>query len=176
MIEKKFVKHCEIGELKFDIAINRSMAIKGFEKYPNYWKCLNESEVLKDFISNNSNSDDIEISQISLDKTIQLFELHDIMDENQENIVNYLLPQMLEFAETNIPDELGCYGNYANYILEYCEENNVLRNYIVENVNENNEIVAYETQGFYTKVMEFITKGFTLGGEKKKSAVKIIMN
>lgn len=181
MIEKKFVKHCEIGELKFDIALNRAMAIKAFEQFPEYWEALSKSEALKEIVANeniDNNDENSEITAKDIKRSLELMRIAEVIEECSEKIVNYLLKDMLVFAETPLPDGIGCYDNYSLKILEYCNENNVLYNYIVEEIDdETDEVISSEEHaGFYTKAMEFITKAFTDGEKKKKSAVKIIMN
>lgn len=178
MIEKKFVKHCEIGELKFDISLNRAMAIKAFETFPNYWETLRKSEALKDAISKQNGKNEIDIDSFSLNATIDLLELSEAIDEESENIVNYLLPKMLEYAETKLPLEYSNYDEYALAILKYCDENNVLYNYIAEEIITEPEykVIENEQLGFYAKAMQFITRAFTKGGERKKSTVTVVMN
>ena len=163
MIEQKFIKHCEIGELVFDIGITRAMAVKGFEKYPNYWDAITKSNAIK------NQTDKQNLLATDSKSLVELVELADVTEKETENIVTYLLPSMLEYAESPLPENVDNYFDYALMIIKYCLENNVLRKHIDE---ETNTVV----QGFYSYVFKFISEGFTYGGKLEKSAVKIMMN
>lgn len=164
VIEEKLVKHCEVGELDFYLGINRSMSIDGYKKYPQYWETINKSETVRK-AAKSDNGVDVDSSNI-----IELMELTDKLMEYAADIVVYLLPKMLEYADKNeLPANLSDYNEYAECIIDYCDENDVLFDYYDEETDET-------VKGFINTVMEFIQLGFTNGGEKKKGKVKISLN
>lgn len=185
MIEKKFTKHCVIGEKVFDIAINRSMAIKAHKENPEYWDYMTKSQAVQDILNEKKAIGEISATDFNTKEAFELLELSDKMEEASANIVRFILPEMLKFADFELPEGYSCYKDYADSIIAYCDENGVLYNYIIEVEDIDEAIEADEeefldiepiiAEGFYTQIMKFINLGFTNGG-KKKSAVKIIMN
>lgn len=160
IIERKLVKHFTIGELSFDLAINRKMAIDGFKAYPQYWELINKSDTLKKAINDKG-----EVKTDNLN-VAEMIEVTSQLEEYSYEIATYLLPKMLEYAETNGNSDKQ---EYADKIIEYCNEYECLLDYVDEDTDET-------VKGFISLAMEFVLQGFTSGGEKKKSKVKIVMN
>lgn len=102
----KLIKEIEFGKYNFKIAINRDIALKCAEEFPEFM-----SNVL-------DNSRDVASSDVStLIRTNKLRELLDNSDyirENCPNVVKFALPLMLK--------EAGSKEN-ANEIIEYAIEN-----------------------------------------------------
>ncbi len=160
--EKKFIKRCEIGEKKFVLGINRAIALKGFKEYPEYWEYMTKAETFSSIKGK-------EMEDLSIDEWANVFEARDLAKEYAPLIVDFIFADMLEYGESKLPENISNYKEYAKDILEYCNEVGVL--YAYENEEGNSQ------KGVYDILIEFITQGFTSGGEKKKkSAVKVIMN
>lgn len=181
-LDEKLTKKVTIGEYKFNIAINRKMAADAFSKYPKYWECLSKSEefekaknVIKDksIASKNQPYDVNEVVEELIDdidtKEIAKYILLEAdLQESGFEIVNYLFPKMLEFGNNEHLKENGNYEAYAEEILQFCYDNNILFNYYD---NEN-----IEHKGVSNAFMDFITQGFIVGGKKKKNtAVNVII-
>lgn len=171
--EKKFVKNCQIGELSFSIGLNRSMAVDAITNCKGYWEAFSQSETMKDAIAKAQSKDgkvkELDFDKLSYNQVADLIQLENKMSKHIAEIVDRLLPQMLEYAGTVLPvDVANSYNRYAQVIIETCEEYGVLENYY----DEDDEPV----EGFYQKTFNFILQAFTNGGERKKSAMKIIMN
>lgn len=160
IIERKLVKHFTIGELSFDLAINRKMAAEGFKAFPKYWEMINKSDLIKKATKADSGE------MVDTSNLPELIEITAGLEEEGYNIVNYLLPKMLEYAETN---GNGNKREYADKILDYCDENDCLVDYVDEDTDE-------AVKGFVSVAMEFVVQGFTSGGEKRKSKVKVIVS
>lgn len=161
IIERKLVQHFTIGELSFDLGIHRKMAVEGYQAFPKYWQWLNKSGILDDATKADSKGE-VDNSNLpdKMEVTIGL-------EEEGYNIVNYLLPKMLEeCAETN---GNGNKREYADKILDYCDENDCLFDFIDKDTDKT-------VKNFISAVMELVALAFTSGGEKRKSKVKVIVS
>lgn len=169
----KFSKHFSIGELDFSIAVNRAIAVDGFKKYPQYYDAVLQNELLTNSIENNGKS--LEVTNAK--ELIQCIETAEQVSVYSKKIVDYLLPTLLKYAETPLPQDITTYDDYAHYIISYCNENDILEDYIeikvVNGVETDEENIV---KGLYSLVIEFISMGFTQGNTKKKGKLKIIMN
>lgn len=173
----KFSKHLLIGDLDFTISINRAIALEGFKKFPQYYDAVLKNEELIKLIKDQSQTKSAEeiAEGFEITNAQQIISYTEIAEELKiysEQIVIYLLPKLLEYAETQIPDGINDYKQYAQYIIDYCNENDILYDYIEDNNDEDET----EVKGFISIGIDFITMGFTQGNTKKKSKLKIIMN
>lgn len=179
----KLTKHFTIGELDFSISINRAMAVSAFKQYPQYYDAVLKNEQIIELLyeekeKNKTNKEIIEnvSNDIKINDTktlISYMELQETMQTYSAKIVKFLLPEMLAYNACKLPNGVENYDIYANYILEYCEENDILEDYYGENCET--QEVEVET-GLYSNIMEFITLGFMQGNTKKKGKLKIITN
>lgn len=153
----KLTKHFCIGEMEFDVAINRDMATKAFKKAPALFNCILKAGS----ISNK------ELEDLSLEEYLKLEEVAQKRKESYPILTDYILDEMLEFAETDLKDYKG-YFEYSGAIINYCKENDIYEDYCLE---ENGEII--DVQGFCSLIGDFIALGFTQGNTQKKKTSKM---
>lgn len=155
----KMTKNFKIGEYSFTIGLNREMAVKYFKKQPKYFDCVKKISELSNIPT--------EFNEYSMEQFLDRIDLMAKMEEYSEEIVRYALPEMLNFG---MNDYTQAYGEFAEKIINYCNENDVLYNEVYEQPNGEKTIV----KGFFTLVMEFISMGFTHGkGAPKNKKPKI---
>lgn len=181
---KVLKKSFTIDNFTFSLGITRILAVEGFRKFPKYWELLNEKGI-KDLITNKK--DFIENLEEDNNKTLLLMEFGEKSNYYKKEIVEYLLPQMLKYGETNI-EKYSSYEDYAKALLEFCKDCNILEDYtetpteeeIQQAIKENPEMTIEEfiemktEKGFYTVVMELINLGFTQGNSPLKPKTKIM--
>lgn len=148
-----------IGDYTFTLGVTRALAVEGFSKYPELFD-LYQSNLAKEIKENL----DINYALKHPDKIDEILALGDKSKLLTSQIVEYLLPKLLEKGNTDIGEEKD-YNTYANSLIEYCKENCVLDDY----VDEDNEV----QHGFYSIAMEFILLGFTNGKSSSKPKIKI---
>lgn len=102
---KLLEKNVTLGEMKFKVAVNRDIAIKAFEEYP---------ELIEYIISQeNSEASDEQSIFINALKKKELSVLYD-MEENLAKLIGFALPLMLQSAGDT---------SDAVAIIEYAKEN-----------------------------------------------------
>lgn len=184
ILENKFKKKVTIGDYQFDIAINRKMSAEAFGKFPKYWEAVTRSSLFEQTMQSMKNTDVEKVDEEKITKNItdeildnienadtqQLADYIILEADIQESgfeIIDYLLPQMMKYADEYNAKTDQEYREYADNVLQFCYDNNILFNYFDEEENPH--------KGVVTALMEFVTKGFTVGGKKKKSAVKVVI-
>lgn len=156
----KLTKHFSFGEMEFDVAINRDMAVRAYKQVPQLFNAI-----LKTGNLYKKNLEDL-----SLDEYLALENINKQRTECYPILVEYILVEMLEFAETDLKD-FKDYSLYANAIIDYCKENDIYEDYYLENDEGEYE----EEQGICSLLGDFVALGFTQGNTqmKKKSKMKI---
>lgn len=102
---KLLEKNVTLGEMKFKVAVNRDIAIKAFEEYP---------ELIEYIISQeNSEASDEQSIFINALKKKELSVLYD-MEENLAKLIGFALPLMLQSAGDT---------SDAMAIIQYAKEN-----------------------------------------------------
>lgn len=184
ILENKFKKKVTIGDYQFNIAINRKMAAEAFAKFPKYWEAITKSSLFEQTMQSMKNTDSEKVNEEEITDNIakeildnidsagtqQLADYIILESEIQERgfeVIDYLLPQMIKYAEEYDVKTNEEYREYADNVLQFCYDNNILFNYFDEEENPH--------KGVVTAFMDFVTKGFTVGGKKKKSAVKVVI-
>lgn len=102
---KLLEKNVTLGEMKFKVAVNRDIAIKAFEEYPELIEYIISQE-------NNEASDEQSIFINALKKK-ELSVLYD-MEENLAKLIEFALPLMLQSAGDT---------SDAMAIIQYAKEN-----------------------------------------------------
>lgn len=135
-------KACSVGEYTFDVAINRQIVLDAFVKFPKLWKLITKAGKNKDAIAD----PDKIIGDI--DALARLLEENDALEELIPAFVRYILPKMVEAAES----ELDC-----DEFLDYCERMDC-------------------DDEFNAAIFDFAMLGFTDGRSVKKPKVKVSLN
>lgn len=147
MLRKK-TKHCSIGDLEFDLCVNRSMVSKAFEQNQELWKVIFELKKLQ------GNSDNVnEEDYLTYFDTVERFE------QSREDFVRYIFPIMLEEGKTPLYDN-GSYEEMAKTYLDYAEDNECL----------------YDEDGVIALLFNFAMSVFTIGEETENKKPKIRLN
>lgn len=156
----KLTKHFSFGEMEFDVAINREMAVRGFKQVPELFNAILKT----------GNLYTKKLEELSIEEYLTLEDIGGKRTKYYPILVEYLLEEMLEYAETDLKD-FKDYSIYANAIIDYCKTNDIYEDYCLE--YENGEIE--EEQGICSLLGDFIALGFTQGNTqlKKKSKIKI---
>lgn len=174
----KFNKQFTIGELNFTISINRAIAYEAFSQYPQYYNAITKHQDLIELVKNEKEKNkNLQAKQLAqniadtiddnnLQQILELLDTKDSLDMYGEKIVNYCFAKLLEYAETELPENITNYEEYKNYIFNYCKENEIFYDY----ENEENEL----EQGLVSLVMDFVLMGFTQGNTPRKSKLKIV--
>lgn len=105
MIELK--RTCTLGEKEFKIVVNRDIAVKSFEEFPD------TIIYLKQKAKNNMNEDTFFENALKNKELSKLFETNDSLSD----LVKFALPLMLAKANDN---------SNADEIIAYAEENGVI--------------------------------------------------
>ena len=153
--ENELRKHCEIGILEFDLVVTRRIAEKAVTACPDYFKWMMKSSNLD--IGENTNIEDLSAEQM-----VSLLQMDEQMVDVGEPFVKAALPLMLEKAETSLVG-FATYKDYADHIIEYCEENGVWFDFEDANGDVNS--------GVLNKLMEFVNKAFTLRKHVSKAKI-----
>ena len=159
---EKLVKNFTIGDLNFDVAINRAIARDICEEYPEYIAGILELQK-KDLIGKDTYTNE---------ESIKMQIIKDKMDEVAEKMVISALPKMLKFRYEGMPNPKFFDNNWeqtAFAIYNFLDENNLLADYYDEETDE-------YINGMITILAGFIVEGF-LQGEgtpAKKPKIKII--
>lgn len=156
----KLTKHFSFGEMEFDVAINREMAVRGFKQVPELFNAILKT----------GNLYTKKLEELSIEEYLTLEDIRRKRTNCYPILVEYILEEMLEYAETDLKD-FKDYSIYANAIIDYCKENDIYEDYYLENDEGEYE----EEQGICSLLGDFIALGFTQGNTqlKKKSKIKI---
>lgn len=173
----KFNKQFTIGELDFTISINRAIAYEAFAKYPQYYNAIIKHQELINLVTKekekNKNISAKQMAQNiastidnnSFEEIVAMLETKETLDLYGEKIVDYCFAKLLEYSETELPENINTYEEYKTYIFDYCKENEVFYDYETEEDEAE--------QGLVSLVMEFVLMGFTQGNTQRKSKLKI---
>ncbi len=145
----KMTKEFIIGDYKFTIGLNREMAVRFFKSQPEYFNVVREMEKYENLLDKGN--------ELSADDYLNMISLSCDAEKYAKEIVDKALPEMLAYA-----NYLDCNVNtkaYADDIIKFCNENEILYNEVYEDDNGEKTIV----KGFYMLVMEFIAMGFMRG-------------
>lgn len=153
--ENVLKKHCEIGILDFDLVVSRRIVEQAVSAVPEYFRWMMKA-------TNLDIENELSAENLTADQVVSLLQMDDQMQEVTEPFVKYSLPLMLEKAETSLLG-FATYKDYADYIVEYCEENGVWTDFEDED--------GVVQSGVMTKLTEFLNKAFTL--RKPVSKAKI---
>ena len=176
ILKKSYV----IGNFSFTVGINRITALDGLQHTPKYF------EIIQSDLAQTVNSPNFDYFEFIKENPEQkLTEFLKMQEETlicSEEIVRYLLPKMLELGKTNI-DGYKSYNDYANKLLQYCEDNDILYDWqedYEEELDDNistDEALDYVTsnyhKGLINKLMEVVQLGFTQGSSPSKPKIKI---
>lgn len=176
ILKKSYV----IGDFNFTVGINRATALDGLQHTPRYF------EIIQSDLAQQVNSPDFNYFEFLKDEPEKkLTEFLKMQEETlacSEQIVRYLLPEMLRLGKTDITGYKD-YNQYANKLLKYCEDNDILYDWqedYDEDLDENistDEAIEYATskyhKGLINKLMEIVQLGFTQGSSPSKPKIKI---
>lgn len=159
-----FKKTYTIGDYSFTLAVNREIAVKYFRKYPKYYDCfLKINQINEKYVVGET---------LKAEDIIEIRYLSGIADEASENIVREAFPELLAYAYENGENmTITNFYDYADDVLAFCEENELLYN----NTYEDDDGEEQSFQGLFSLIMEFISMGFIDGNGKptKKPTMKI---
>lgn len=176
LLKKSYV----IGDFNFTVGINRLVALDGLQKTPRYW------EIIQSDIAQEVNSPDFNyfefIKEDTHERLTEFLKMQEEVLVCSEQIVRYLLPEMLRLGNTDISGYKD-YNHYAKKLLKYCEDNDVLYDWQedyeedLEEQIEMDNILEYATskyhKGLINQLMEIVQLGFTQGSSPSKPKIKI---
>lgn len=161
-----FKKKYTIGEYEFTLAINRQMAVNYFRKYPDYYDSFIKIDSLQGKYKDGE--------PLTAQDILEVRYLTEKAEEASEDIVREFFGEMLAYAYENGENNgITDFYDYAEKVLAFCDENELLYNSAIE--DENGETQTFK--GLFTLIMEFISLGFIDGNGKpiKKPTMKIIV-
>lgn len=156
-------KEFNIGDYDFTLAVNREMAVKFFRVNAEYFDSVIKIEGIEDKYRRGET--------MSAEDVLETAYLTDRGMSAAEEIVRAALPELLAYGAESSGTPLDNAEEYAEKILAFCEENDILYNVAYED----DEGATATFKGFLTLVMEFISLGFTSGNGKpnKKPTIAI---
>lgn len=175
LLTKRYV----IGDFCFTVGINRLLALDGLQKTPRYWEIV-QSDVAQQINSLDFNYFEF-MKENTHEKLTEFLKMQEETLQASEEIVRYLLPEMLRLGKTDITGYKD-YKDYANKLLDFCEKNEILYDWqedLDEELDEINEknieeyIASKYKKGLINKLMELIQLGFTQGSSPSKPKIKI---
>ena len=169
-----------IGDFTFTVGITRLLALDGLQKTPRYW------DIIQSDLSQKINSPDFNyfefIKENPHTNITEFLKMQEEVLDCSEQIVRYLLPEMLRLGKTNITGYKD-YQDYAKQLLKFCEKNGILYDWqedIEEDFdNDISEEQALEiatskyNKGLINKLMELVQLGFTQGSSPSMPKIKI---
>lgn len=146
-MERTNTKHCVVGDLEFDIAVNRAIVANAFEKFPKLWEVMQELDEVKDR------------------KDFKVIQKYYEFETQKEEFVRYIFPLMLEYGKSELYEN-GSYENMAKEYLDYFDDQDVL--------NDEQDEDGEAQFGVLTLLYQFAMSVFTTSkGVKRKVTVKI---
>jgi len=102
----KYIKKVEVGDYKFNISVNREIALKVSEEFP---------EFITKILDNSNKNNDI-ATVIKENRLRELFDINDFINENLSKVVKFALPLLLAEAGEKLD---------SNKIISYIIDNEV---------------------------------------------------
>ena len=173
-------KSYSIGKFNFTVGITRLVALDGLQKTPRYWDII-QSDIAQQVNSPDFNYFDF-IKDNTQEKLTAFLKMQEETQQASEEIVRYLLPEMLKLGKTDIKGYKS-YVDYAKSLLDYCDENGVLYDWQeefdedLEADIEEQDMFEYVNnkhhKGLINKLMELVQLGFTQGSSPSMPKIKI---
>lgn len=99
----KYTKKIEVGDYKFNVSVNREIALKVSEEFP---------EFITKILDNSNKNNDIS-SIIKENRLRELFDINDYINENLSKVIKFSLPLLLQEAGEKLNSD-----KIISYIIE----------------------------------------------------------